>query len=122
MNMNSLRFVALRILLWLVFVCCLILVQVHRYESAVRVVFGNIKLNKPPPASKTATINVGAGQYKSSSCAMTMFPMIPPSRALIIDMATPVALERNNSNKTRFYSFFVASFSLCFGVMDKHIS
>lgn len=39
----------------------------HRYESAVRVVFGSIKLNKPPPANKTATINVGAGQYKSSS-------------------------------------------------------
>lgn len=64
----------------------------HRYESAVRVVFGNIKLNKPPPASKTATINVGAGQYKSSNCAMTMLPIMPPNLALIIEMATPVAL------------------------------
>lgn len=43
------------------------LVLDHRYESAVRVVFGSIKLNNPPPASKTATMNVGAGQYKSSN-------------------------------------------------------
>lgn len=68
------------------------LVQDHRYESAVRVVFGSIKHISPPPASRTATINVGAGQYKSSSWAITMFPIMPPSRALIIDIATPVAL------------------------------
>lgn len=60
--------------------------------SAVRVVFGSIKLNKPPPANKTATINVGAGQYKSRSVAITTFPIIPPSRAATIEIATPVAL------------------------------
>lgn len=87
MNMNSLCFV------WLVLFCLLFLVcRNHRYESAVRVVFGSNKLNNPPPANSTATINVGAGQYRSSSWAITMFPIMPPSRALIIDMATPVAL------------------------------
>lgn len=68
------------------------MVQDHRYESAVRVVFGSIKHIKPPPANRTATINVGAGQYKSSNWAITILPMMPPSRAEIIDIATPVAL------------------------------
>lgn len=66
--------------------------RVHRYESAVLVVFGSISDNKPPPASRTATINVGAGQYKSRSVAITTFPIIPPRRAATIDIATPVAL------------------------------
>lgn len=73
--------------------------ELRRYESAVRVVFGSIKLSRPPPASKTATMNVGAGQYKSSNCAITMFPIMPPRRALIIDMATPVALQQEQQKK-----------------------
>lgn len=63
-----------------------------RYDSAVLVVFGSIKHNNPPPASNTETMNVGAGQYRSNNWAITMFPIIPPSRADIIDIATPVAL------------------------------
>lgn len=69
-----------------------------RYESAVRVVFGSIKLMRPPPASSTATMNVGAGQYKSSNVAITTFPMIPPRRAATIDIATPVALQMRWKN------------------------
>lgn len=123
MNMNSLRFVsfcvcaALYLFVYL-FVCliasilfyfifCLykwFLVQDHCYESALRVVFGSIKHIKPPPASKTATMNVGAGQYKSSNWAMTMLPIIPPSRALIIDIATPVALQ-STKKKSKKLSF-----------------
>lgn len=38
-------------------------------------------------------MNVGAGQYRSSSVAITMLPIIPPNRAATIDMATPVALQ-----------------------------
>lgn len=62
------------------------------YESAVLVVFGSIKLIRPPPANRMATINVGAGQYKSSRVAITTFPIMPPRRAATIDIATPVAL------------------------------
>lgn len=65
------------------------------YDKAVRVVFGNIKLNKPPPASRTATMNVGAGQYESKSVAITTLPIMPPRRAATIDIATPVALKAN---------------------------
>lgn len=42
--------------------------------------------------SKAATMNVGAGQYISNKVAMTMLPIIPPSRAATIEIATPVAL------------------------------
>lgn len=63
-----------------------------RYDSAVRVVFGSIRDMRPPPANNIATMNVGAGQYKSSKVAITTFPMIPPRRAATIDIATPVAL------------------------------
>lgn len=59
---------------------------------AVFVVFGSNKLIKPPPANRTATINVGAGQYRSSNVEITTFPIIPPKRAATIDIATPVAL------------------------------
>lgn len=38
-------------------------------------------------------MNVGAGQYKSSNVAITMFPIIPPNRAATIDIAIPVALN-----------------------------
>lgn len=54
--------------------------------------FGKNKHNNPPPINKTATINVGAGQYKSNNVAITIFPIIPPNRAATIDIATPVAL------------------------------
>lgn len=47
---------------------------------------------RPPPASKTATMKVGAGQYESSNVAITTLPIIPPKRAATMDMATPVAL------------------------------
>lgn len=47
---------------------------------------------RPPPASKTATMKVGAGQYVSSRVAITTLPMMPPKRAATMDMATPVAL------------------------------
>lgn len=36
-------------------------------------------------------MNVGAGQYISRSCAITIFPMIPPRRAATIEIAIPVA-------------------------------
>lgn len=36
-------------------------------------------------------MNVGAGQYMSNSCAMTILPIIPPRRAATIDIAIPVA-------------------------------
>lgn len=39
-------------------------------------------------------MNVGAGQYKSSSVAITTLPIIPPNRANTIEMATPVALRK----------------------------
>lgn len=39
-------------------------------------------------------MNVGAGQYISSSVAITTLPIIPPKRANTIEMATPVALQR----------------------------
>lgn len=60
---------------------------------AVFVVLGNSKLIKPPPARRTATMKVGAGQYKSSNVEMTTLPMMPPRRAATIDIATPVALH-----------------------------
>lgn len=63
------------------------------YASAVRVVFGKKRHMRPPPASKTATINVGAGQYISSRVAITTLPIIPPRRAATIEIATPVALK-----------------------------
>lgn len=43
--------------------------------------------------SRAATMKVGAGQYISSSVAITMLPIIPPNRAATIEIATPVALE-----------------------------
>lgn len=64
------------------------------YVRAVFVVFGSMRLMRPPPASRTATINVGAGQYKSSNVEITTLPMMPPRRAATIDIATPVALEK----------------------------
>lgn len=63
------------------------------YVRAVFVVFGSSRLIRPPPARRMATINVGAGQYKSRSVEMTTLPIMPPKRAATIDIATPVALE-----------------------------
>lgn len=54
--------------------------------------FGKKRHNSPPNINKAATINVGAGQYMSNRDAITIFPIIPPSRAATIDIATPVAL------------------------------
>lgn len=56
--------------------------------------FGKNKQSSPPPTRRTATMNVGAGQYKSSSVAITMLPTMPPKRAATIDIATPVALKQ----------------------------
>lgn len=64
-----------------------------RQESGSRVVFGKSRHSRPPPIKSAATINVGAGQYISSSIAITILPIIPPKRAAIIETATPVALE-----------------------------
>lgn len=64
-----------------------------RQESGSRVVFGKNRQRRPPPMSRAATINVGAGQYMSSKVAITMLPIIPPRRAATIDTATPVALK-----------------------------
>lgn len=61
--------------------------------SAWRVVLGRNKHIKPPPARRMATMKVGAGQYWSSSAAITTLPMMPPRRAATMDTATPVALE-----------------------------
>lgn len=44
---------------------------------------------------RAATMNVGAGQYQSRRVAITMFPMIPPSLAATMEMATPVALNQS---------------------------
>lgn len=44
-------------------------------------------------------MNVGAGQYVSSNCAMTILPMIPPSLAATIEIATPVALQNAKINQ-----------------------
>lgn len=41
---------------------------------------------------RAATMKVGAGQYQSSNVAITMLPMIPPSLAATMEIATPVAL------------------------------
>jgi len=38
-------------------------------------------------------MKVGAGQYRSNRVAITILPMIPPSLAATMDIATPVALE-----------------------------
>lgn len=56
---------------------------------------GPVMLNKASalPMRRAATMNVGAGQYQSSNVAMTMLPIMPPSRAATIEIATPVALE-----------------------------
>lgn len=62
-------------------------------DNGSRVVFGRNKHSRPPPISRAATINVGAGQYKSKSVAITILPIIPPRRAATIEIATPVALE-----------------------------
>lgn len=97
------------------------MLKLRCYESAVRVVFGSIKLSRPPPASRTATMNVGAGQYKSSSCAITMFPIMPPSRALIIDMATPVALQQQQQ-KTEEKSKQIILINKLLIVQGKNIS
>lgn len=43
------------------------------------------------PIRRAATINVGAGQYMSNNWAMTILPIIPPSRAATIEIAIPVA-------------------------------
>lgn len=56
-------------------------------------VLGKNRHIRPPPASRIATMKVGAGQYRSRSVAITTFPMIPPRRAATIEMATPVALR-----------------------------
>lgn len=58
----------------------------------MRVVFGKKRHIRPPPANRTATMNVGAGQYVSNNVAITTFPIIPPRRAATIEIATPVAL------------------------------
>jgi hypothetical protein len=47
------------------------------------------------PIRSPATINVGAGQYISNRVAITMLPMIPPSLAATMDIATPVALKNS---------------------------
>ena len=67
-----------------------------RYCKACRVVLGRKRHIRPPLASRTATMKVGAGQYVSSKAAMTTLPMIPPRRAATIDTATPVALKLKN--------------------------
>jgi hypothetical protein len=56
-------------------------------------VFGKNRHIKPPPANKTATMNVGAGHIVSNKDAITTFPIIPPSLAATIEIATPVALQ-----------------------------
>lgn len=62
-------------------------------DSGSRVVFGRNKQRRPPPIRSVATMNVGAGQYMSSSVAITILPIIPPRRAATMEMATPVALK-----------------------------
>lgn len=47
------------------------------------------------PIRSAATINVGAGQYISNRVAITILPMMPPSLAATMDIATPVALENS---------------------------
>ena len=42
-------------------------------------------------------MKVGAGQYMSNRVAITILPMIPPSLAATMDIATPVALENEYS-------------------------
>jgi hypothetical protein len=65
----------------------------------------------PPPASKTATMNVGAGQYASNNVAITTFPIIPPKRALTILIATPVALRFvGKTSVIRLKKYFKISF------------
>lgn len=63
------------------------------YESGSLVVLGKNRHIRPPPANSSATINVGAGQYMSNKVAITTLPIMPPSRAATIDIATPVALQ-----------------------------
>lgn len=48
-------------------------------------------------------MKVGAGQYMSKSVAITMLPMMPPNLAATIDIATPVALQKNNVNPPMKY-------------------
>uniref|UniRef100_A0A182VAJ0 Uncharacterized protein n=1 Tax=Anopheles merus TaxID=30066 RepID=A0A182VAJ0_ANOME len=72
-------------------------------DSAVRVVFGRNRHIRPPPASRTATMNVGAGQYRSSRVAITTLPMIPPNRAATIEIATPVALQNKQNRSKHFH-------------------
>lgn len=64
-------------------------------DNGSRVVFGRNKQRSPPPIRSVATMNVGAGQYMSSSVAITILPIIPPRRAATIETATPVALKTN---------------------------
>lgn len=49
----------------------IILLLIFHQESAFLVVLGRNRHNKPPPARRAATINVGAGQYVSRSVAIT---------------------------------------------------
>lgn len=65
-------------------------------DKGSRVVLGRNRHNSPPPINSAATMNVGAGQYKSSNVAITMLPIIPPKRAATIEIATPVALQKKN--------------------------
>lgn len=62
------------------------------YDNGSRVVLGKNKQSRPPPTNRAATMNVGAGQYKSSNVAITILPIIPPKRAATMEIATPVAL------------------------------
>ena len=73
---------------------CVCVCVSYGYDRSFRVVFGNIKHIRPPPARRTATINVGAGQNVSSNVAITTLPIIPPNRAATIEIATPVALKK----------------------------
>lgn len=69
--------------------------------------FGKNKQSSPPPIRRTATMNVGAGQYKSSNVAITMLPTMPPKRAATIDIATPVALKQR-WNILKYYMLFLS--------------
>lgn len=42
-------------------------------------------------------MNVGAGQYISSSDAITILPTMPPNLAATIEIATPVALKHRQN-------------------------
>ncbi len=52
-------------------------------------------------------MNVGAGHIVSNKDAITTFPIIPPSLAATIEIATPVALQSKMGKKLKFSSFIL---------------